>query len=290
MQIPLDLPEASSILVAGAGGFDVVCALPVALALRAAGHRVHLASYAFTALDKLAVEQPFPQLYRVHDGVVPAADVQTYCPEVRLARWWAHTFGEPCDVWSYKQLGVRPLEAIFDYLQNRLDLNAILVLDAGVDGLFHGDEYDEATPSIDAVSIAAAWQQKEIRRYYAFTAFGTEGREYSVRHVDALEHMAWLQKAGGFLGVAAMRRTETVARQFVDCVDSIHSTMERTGFSIMASSIVASLEGSFGETVVTVRTNTAPIWISALTGIYWFYELDAVASISQSDAGRAGRY
>ena len=66
MHLPLEFQTKSNILVAGVGGgYDVVCALPVALSLRGSGHRVHLASYSFSQLDQTDAEQVAEGLYQV---------------------------------------------------------------------------------------------------------------------------------------------------------------------------------------------------------------------------------
>lgn len=52
--VPYEMEEGSRVLVAGCGGgYDVVCALPIALELRRLGHTVHLASYGFTELTRV---------------------------------------------------------------------------------------------------------------------------------------------------------------------------------------------------------------------------------------------
>jgi hypothetical protein len=77
VHLPIDLSAPSSVLVAGAGGgFDIVCCLPVALALRAQGHRVHLGNYS-VVLESETVEQVADAIERARErlGVLPRADI-----------------------------------------------------------------------------------------------------------------------------------------------------------------------------------------------------------------------
>ncbi|GMU51109.1 MAG: hypothetical protein AMXMBFR33_02550 [Candidatus Xenobia bacterium] len=276
--VPYDLEEGSRVLVAGCGGgYDVVCALPIALELRRLGHTVHLASYGFTELTRVGgVEQPRPGLYSIHSGCEPPPN--GYFPEGFLSKWWDRTFQEEKPVWAYRRVGVLELKEHFEYLTEQLGLNAIVIVDGGVDSLFFGDEHDEGTPTLDAISLIAAYAQRDLRRYFALTAFGTEGTGHSVRHYDALEHMAALERQrGALLGVSALVRGSEPGERFLSALEYIHERMDRVWHSNMASSIAAAMRGVFGHAPITVKAETTPIWVSPLQQLYWFYELDPVA-------------
>ena len=277
LNIPLPLEPESTVLVAGAGGgYDVLCALPVALALREAGHKVHLASYSFSKLSGLAAaESPMKHLYAVSSLT---EDTESgYFPEAYVARWWKDRFKEEITVWSYHKVGVRPLSRIFAHLCVTLKINAVVILDAGVDGLFEGSEHELGTPSIDAISILAAAELPEVGRYFAFTAFGTEGRNHSVRHADALLRISQQLTWGGMLGVSALLPTQNVGKYFLDAVEFVHTLSGPAWYSNMASSIVAAMKGKFGHQHLTVKTAEAPIWVSPLTLLYWFFDLETIA-------------
>lgn len=82
------LAGARRVLVAGCGGgYDVLGAVPLRHALRAAGIEVHLASLSFAYLNGLAhavQDEHAPNLYAVG---VAAATPRAYCPEAQLARF-----------------------------------------------------------------------------------------------------------------------------------------------------------------------------------------------------------
>lgn len=279
MNLPISLPAESNILVAGAGGgFDIVCALPVILSLKSLGHNVELANFSFTHLTKLTdVLKPMENLY----GVTAKSRLMTsdYCPEAQLAKWWKRKFDEEKIVWCYSGIGVKPLAEIFSNLKERLNLDAILVLDGGVDGLFYGNEYNTGTPSMDAVSVIAGSLVEDCKRFYGFTAFGTEGSNQEVRHCDALLRISELIQRNALLGVCTPRPGGAIASDFINCLDYIHSTMEPNKHSIMAGSIKCALEGSFGMQAFNAKTKSGPVWVSALTMLYWFFDLDTVAAV-----------
>lgn len=279
MLLPLDLKPESSILVAGVGGgYDVVCGLPVALALRQQGHRVHLGSYSFSSLEELkGCEKPFPNLYAV--GPKTLAPANGYFPEGFLAQWWAQEFQEDMTVWCYHNLGVKPLTVLFAQLCQHLRLDAIVMVDGGVDGLFEGTEFDIATPTIDTISIFSAYQLSHLKRYYVFTAFGTEGRDNEVRHADALMRIAQQVALGGMLGVSALLPADPCGRGFLQAVDFVHKKAGTRWHSNMASSIVSAMKGRFGYHDLTVKTTESKIWVSPLTLLYWFFHLPSIAEV-----------
>jgi hypothetical protein len=277
MQIPFDLPEHSRVMVAGAGGgFDVICALPVALKLKELGHEVHLANYSFTNLSAVrAADTSVKDLFCI--GSQSRLSSGDYFPELELCRWWEKTYDQPQNVWCYSLVGVRPLTRMFQYLETALKLDAIVVLDGGVDGLFIGNEYDLATPSMDAISIIAASTLKHCKKVYAFTAFGTEGAESKVRHADALLRISELIAQDGFIGVTALTRNSAIGKLFIEALDFVHKSLPPEKHSVIAGSIVAAMRGNFGYTSFNVKTQTSQVWLSALTLLYWFCELDSVA-------------
>ncbi|MEW6284324.1 MAG: DUF1152 domain-containing protein, partial [Candidatus Eremiobacterota bacterium] len=268
---PLSPPEGMPVLVAGCGGgYDVVCGLPVALALRSRGHRVHLASFAFTEVELVpGAHAELPGLYRVDSRCEPPP--MGYFPEGFLSKWWERTFEEEQPVWCYRRVGVAPLSEYFAHLRDRLGLGALVVVDGGVDGLFLGNEFDLGTPTTDAISILAAYSTTGLQRYYAFTAFGTEGFDHEVRHFDALERIADLVRTGAMLGVSALLQGQEPGDRFLEAVDYLHARMERCWHSNMAGSVAAAMRGTFGDARFSVKTEACPIWVSPLTLLYWFF-------------------
>ena len=101
------------VLLAGCGGgYDVLGAVPLRHALRAAGIEVELASLSFAYLNGLEAKQDgkVMNLYAVDTW---AATERDYCPEAWLARWLDDREPErPHVVWSFDKTGVRTQPAL----------------------------------------------------------------------------------------------------------------------------------------------------------------------------------
>lgn len=254
----------------------MVCALPVALALRQAGQQFCLTSYSFSELKQVQGAEAVDRLcLRVDRHCQPPPE--GYCPEIHLCRWWHQNFQEDISVYCYRKVGVRPLADLLSELCSRHSLRAVAIVDAGVDGLFHGDEYELGTPETDTASLLAGYLQEGLTRICAFTAFGTEGTAYAVRHADALQRMSELIAQGGCLGVSALLPQNQIGQAFQSCVAYIHQHMGPQWTSHMAASLVAALQGKFGEQTLSQRCQTHPIWVSPLTLLYWFFDLPSLA-------------
>ena len=276
MNLPLELSN-KTVLVAGCGGgYDVVCALPVALQLEAQGNRVYLASASFTNLDKLTgTRKPQPLVTLVS----PESSGEGYCPEVHLSRWLASrpgakpALGISPEIFCWARIGVLELRDVFVHLQLELGLDALVVVDGGVDGLFRGDEHDLGSPTIDAVSMIAGTLCTIPEKHYVVTAFGTEGVNKEVSHAEALARIADVTRLGGLHGVCALVKKDPVTQQFEAALSAMYARTEAIHHSNMVGSIRASYQGEFGDVAVTTRTVLHPVWVSPLTSLYWFLDL-----------------
>src|SRR6478735_1878315 len=147
------LAPARNVLIAGAGGgFDVYAGLPLALALWRTGVRVHLANLSFSELALLERDSWIAE----HVAAVTPDSTSTdwYFPERALARWLA-TQDLPSTVYAFPPLGVERLRAGYRHLVERLDIDAVVLVDGGTDILLRGDESNLGTPVEDITSLAA---------------------------------------------------------------------------------------------------------------------------------------
>ena len=144
------------VLLAGCGGgYDIFGAIPLLSVLREAGHEVHLASLSFcylNGLDGARQHDRFPNLYSVPSE---AATEKTYCPEAWLGRFLLDRLGQRFDIWGFDKTGVRPLARAYQHLVEHLKLDAIVLLDGGIDAILRGDESSIGTPAEDLTSLAA---------------------------------------------------------------------------------------------------------------------------------------
>lgn len=194
-----------------------------------------------------------------------------------LSRWYRQRWGVERSIWCLGQTGVIPTLASYNYLIERYAIDTVICVDGGVDGIFRGDECDLGTPSMDSISVIATSLCNAERRIYACTAFGTEGAEGNVSHGQALRRMAELTARDAFLGVGTIRKNTSPGADFLDAVESIFQRLSPVRRSIILSTLVASMRGTYGKTVVHEKTHLTPPWISPLTSLIWFFAADDVA-------------
>ena len=235
------LKPQSRVLVAGAGGgYDVVCGLPLFLALEAAGHEVHLASFSSTPLNDIG------EAVRHTDALweVTAASARpSYFPEGWLSRWFSETRGRDVPVWCFGATGVGPYRASYQYLVNRLGIDAVLVVDGGVDSLLRGDEFSLASPLEDALTLAAVSLLEGPRLLLATTAFSAE-RLDNISHAQVLARIADLTRADALLGVSTLLPSSEEGKAFAEAAGYVLSHQEGMHQSVVIGSLLSALRGS----------------------------------------------
>lgn len=276
MNLPLELTQKRILLAGAGGGFDVLAGLPVGLQLEKQGNQVFYANYSFTHLAAVNGAETICEGCLKVSGQAQLTDGD-YFPEKHLAQWLAEQNHPHPEVFCFGHLGVDNLRTAYTELVHRLNLDAILVFDGGCDGLFRGDEYDLGTPSMDSISIIAASLLPIGEKYYVLTAFGSEGANHEVSHAEALERMSDLARNGGFLGTCSLVNQDTVFHQFQNCMSWVYSQLPKRTQSNIVNSILQAAKGFFGYHAVTEKIQSAPIWLSPLTSLYWFFQAEEVA-------------
>ncbi|MGI5166993.1 DUF1152 domain-containing protein [Spirillospora sp. CA-253888] len=267
------LKRARRVLVAGAGGgFDVYAGLPFALALREQGKDVHLANLSFSFLDGLdAGVWLEPDVAEI----TPAVESRDgYFPEGALSRWLdAH--GLPSTVHAFPPTGVQPLRDAYRALVERLDLDAIVLVDGGTDILMRGDEHALGTPTEDMASLVAVHGLDVPVKLVLSLGFGVDAH-HGVNHVLVLENLAALDREGAYLGALSIPRDSREAALYRDAVaHAAEATPERP--SIVQGSIAAALRGECGDVHATERTRGGELFVNPLMAVYFAVELDALA-------------
>ncbi len=261
------LEPGSRVLLTGAGGgYDVMGAVPLLVELEAQGCAVHLASLSFTRLDALGgVERVRPGLFAVS---ADSAVSDRYCPEAWLADWWSRRSGQRRVVYAMPKAGVAPLRAIYAHLAERLDLDAIVLVDGGVDSLLRGDETNLGTPEEDLCSMLAVRHAPVAHRLLMCVGFGAEQRD-GIAHAQVLERVAGLTAAGGFLGVSALLGSMAAGRGYLDALERVFAGQSGVKRSHIHSEVRAAMGGAFGDA-------GPDRWRWPLLNMLWFFDLDPV--------------
>ena len=263
------LRGARRVLIAGCGGgYDVLGAVPLRHALRAAGIEVHLASLSFAYLNGLAnalQDARTPNLYAVGAA---AASTRAYCPEAHLAAFLDREDGGEHIVWSFDKTGVRPLALAYRQLVTRLGIDAIVLVDGGIDALLRGDETSLGTPSEDLASLAAA-TALDVPVLLACVGMTAELRD-GIAHAHVFERIAELTREGAYLGASALVAGTPACDVYLRAVEAVFAGQAEQKQSHVHKVITRAVRGEFGA--------TAPhVWLSALANLFWFFDAHTVA-------------
>jgi hypothetical protein len=265
------LASCRRVLLAGCGGgYDVLGAVPLVAALRDRGVDVHLASLSFcylNALDGAERDVEVPSLYAVGAA---AASERAYSPEAWLAGFLDQRLGAGHRIWCFDKTGVRPLLAAYRALVRRLQLDAIVLIDGGIDALLRGDETSLGTPAEDLTSLAAVAALEEVpTRMVAAVGLGAELRD-GIQHAQVFERIAELTRAGGFLGTCSLLPGSAEGDLYLAAVDHVFAHQQEQKRSHVHKVISAACRGDFGS-------DAPHVWLSALLNMYWFFDLPLLA-------------
>lgn len=266
------LETADRILLGGAGGgYDIFCGLPLYFALRRAGKTVFLANLSFSNLDRSAGTWIGGDVLEVTELSGGNAD---YFPERHLATWFREQ-GEPTPIYCFRRTGVRPLAVAYQLLVERLNIDTVVLVDGGTDSLMRGDEEGLGTPHEDIASIAAVDELAVSRKMLMCVGFGID-HFHGVCHAHYLEAVASLIRDGGFLGASSLMQEMAEVEKYRGAARAVFNAMP-DHVSIVNSSVLAALEGQYGDHHSTPRTKGSEMWINPLMSLCWWFNLGPVA-------------
>ena len=274
MKLPFfnELDKAQNILIAGAGGgFDVFCGLPLYFWLKKAGKTVHLANLSAGALGFCDAENPTPALWRV----TARTAATKYFPEMHLSAWLTERYGE-MPIFAIAPSGARPVSAAYEWLARTLQPDAIVLVDGGTDSLMRGDEAGLATPEGDAVSLLAVHALSGIpKKLLVCLGFGVD-THHGICHAHFLENVTALSRDDAYLGAWSLLHDSEEFRLYRDACEFAFARLPQQP-SIVNTSIIAAVAGSFGDIHPTKRTEGSKLFINPLMGLFWSFRLENVA-------------
>lgn len=261
------------ILLAGAGGgFDIYCGLPLYFDLREMGMDVHLANLSFADIRSSTAEEVGQFSVKV---AATTRGRESYFPELHLARW-LKSQGYPDSVYAFDNLGVQPLKASYEFLVEKLELEAIVLIDGGTDSLMRGDEADLGTPQEDAASIAAIhYLDAPVAKFMVCLGFGVDAH-HGVPHFDVLAAIAELTRTGDYLGAWSLTPDMAGVQLYRAASEYAFQAMPRHP-SIVSSSVLDAIFGEFGDFHRTERTAGSELFINPLMSLYWAFNLEGIA-------------
>lgn len=263
------LAGARKVLLAGCGGgYDIMGALPLIHELRERGVAIELASLSFTYLAGIeGAEQDaeHPNLWTLDAS---AATPLRYCPEAWLADFLDRRFEVEHVVHCFEKTGVVPLAAAYQALVERHQIDAIVLIDGGIDALLRGDEISLGTPAEDLTSLAALACLAVPTKVLACVGLGAELRD-GIAHADAFERIAALTARGAFLGAAALVPGTGAGDLYLAAVEHVFANQADLKQSHVHTVVRAACHGRFGE-------RGPHVWLSPLLNMMWFFDAHAV--------------
>lgn len=277
------LENSKNILIAGAGGgFDIFVGLPLYFTLRDLGKMVHLANYSFCDFD--LIRYYCPPDTTLDYGLIGARGavgrILPYFPEGYLAQWFSEVRGEEVPIWMFAKPGVSTLVEYYRLLIEYLKIDAIILVDGGVDSLMRGDEPQPGTFLEDSISLAALELLDIPVKVLGVLGFGSEVED-GVMHYHVLENIAAIAKRGGFVGscsltaqMPAFQLYEQAARYVWD--QPLHQK------SRIGMRVIPAAHGEFGNYHLYPDDDEAQVrvTISPLLSMYWFFDAGIVCQQS----------
>ena len=154
--------------------------------------------------------------------------------------------------------------------------DTLLLVDGGTDSLMRGDEAGLGTPEGEAVTLAAATNVSGVsRKLLACVGFGID-TFHGVCHAHFLENVSALIGDDAFIGAWSLLRTSDEFAFYRDACDYAFARLKHQP-SIVNSSIISAVNGSFGDHHTTRRTDGSKLFINPLMSLYWTFRLEDVA-------------
>lgn len=269
------LKDAKNILIAGAGGgFDIYSGLPIYFTLREMGKNVHLANYSFS--EFLLASKVGDVIEEIPDVLIGAKGELRlelyYHTEGYLADWFAKE-GDEQIVWMLANQGPHTVKRAFQHLVEKFDIDALILVDGGVDSLARGDEQGPGSMLEDTITLIAVEDLDIPVKILANIGFGTEVEE-GVDHYAALENMAGITKDGGFYGTCSLTPQMDVFKKFEAACRHAWDGDNRS-VSHISTRIIPAVHGEFGDFRMYPEKRTR-VFISPLMNVYWFFDVDVV--------------
>ena len=191
-----------------------------------------------------------------------------------LSSWFRDVKNQDVPVWTLKRdQSVSEYTKSLEILVKHLQIDAILMVDGGVDSIMVGDEEGSGTMMEDTLSLAAVRNMDVPVKILACVGFGTESDE-GLSHYLALENMAKMTQQGGFYGTCSLVN-------YMNCFQEYKAACEHTWNqpghkkSHIHTKIIPSAEGMFGDYHMFPMEKKKEAFISPLSSIFWFFNAEA---------------
>lgn len=270
------LESVKNILIVGAGdGQDILAGLPLYYTFLKQGKKVHLANLTHTDFKTINEHDDPIVLEPVLLGVTSTIKIPSNSfVEGYLSQYFKAALNEDKIVWMINRTHVQELKKAFEKLIAHLGIDAIVLVDGGIDSINTGSEIGSGTMFEDTLTLAAT-KDIQLPKILACIGFGTEIEE-KLNHYRALENISNISKQGGFYGSCSLVSYMNSFKFYKSACEYIWNQPGHKK-SHISTRIIPAAEGEFGNIHVYDSENENPIEIcvSSLMSMYWFFDAQA---------------
>jgi len=274
--VVMQLQKSKNILILGAGGgVDVFSSLPIYFTLEKMKMGLHLANY--TQSNWVEINQHVETIPIALGCVGVSGNLKTpseNLPEAYLSSWFRDARNQDVPIWMFKRdQSVKEYSNSLNMLIKHLEIDAILLVEAGMSSIMKGNEDGSGTMLEDTLTLAAVKNADVPTKILSCVGFGTETEE-KLSHYLALENMAQITKQGGFYGSCSLV-------SFMDCFQQYKQACEHVWNqpghrkSHVQTRIIPAAEGEFGDYHMFPDEKKADVFVSPLMSVYWFFNAEA---------------
>lgn len=275
------LEQSNNILIAGAGGgFDIFAGLPIYFTLKNMGKTVHLANYSFTPLN---IVSHYCNTVTLHEQYLEGATANIpeelqlgYYPEGYLSQWFKVVKNENVPIWMFDRCGPKMLRTLYKKLITHLNIDALILIDGGIDSLMRGDEAGAGTLLEDTITLSAIEDLDVPVKILGCLGFGAE---LEVCHYNALDNISRTVKDGAFYGACSLVNSMPVYEQYEQACRYVWEQPAHKKSHINMR-VVSATQGEFGDHHLYTDYKPLPVFVSPLMSVYWFFDAQTVVKNS----------
>lgn len=280
-----EIDSSSSILLVGnGGGYDCFHTLPLYFYIQHIGKQVNIANMSFSELKQCDAEILSQQNNIARSTVLYKfnADTETtssgtpahhFVPEKYLSMWFREVHCSEVPIYTFLRRGVIPLSHGYQVLINMLNIDLIILVDAGSVSLMAGDEQEIGNNLENLLNIFAV---NELDVKAVLTCIGVGIDRYSgVSDVASLRAIAELTEAGAFLGSFSLLPNMPEFEYYEQALEYVNNKM-KTKKSIAGHLITSSVKGKFGNYNILEETQAQKMFVFPLMSIFFFFDLEGV--------------
>lgn len=276
ISVIMKLKKSKNVLILGVGGgFDIFSGLPIYFTLEKMGINLHLANFTNSNWENMNNYADIIPMASSCVGVTGnIKQSSNNFPELFLASWFKEIKQKDVNIWAFKrEQNVSEYSNSLNILVKHLSIDAILLVDGGVDSIMTGEEDGSGKMIEDTLTLAAVKNVDIPTKILACIGFGSE-LEDNISHYLALQNISTIIKQGGFYGTCSLVDYMSSFKDYKEACIHVFNQPNHKKNDIQTK-IIPSCEGEFGDYHMYPEEKKMDVFLSPLTSMYWFFNAEA---------------